>query len=86
MKSVPIQSFSGPYSVGMREYTDQKNSEYRHFSRSESEDLSHDTNNKSLVTVKIPSLFLNFWSLRETYTVWFSRPKISAMSLKFTKR
>ena len=28
------KSFSGPYSVGMRENTDQKNSEYGHFSRS----------------------------------------------------
>ena len=33
MKSVRIWSFSGPYSVRMRENTDQKNSEYGHFSR-----------------------------------------------------
>ena len=33
MKSVCIRSFSGPYSVRMRDNTDQKNSEYRHFSR-----------------------------------------------------
>ena len=38
-KMFPYQSFSGlqfflsPYSVGMRENTDQKKSEYRHFSR-----------------------------------------------------
>ena len=31
LKSVRIQSFSGPYSVQMRENTDQKNSEYGHF-------------------------------------------------------
>ena len=34
VKSVRICSFSGPYSVQMREITDQKNSEYRHSSRS----------------------------------------------------
>ena len=46
VKSVPIWSFFGPYfpalgmntespcSVRMRQNTDQKNSEYRHFSRS----------------------------------------------------
>ena len=34
MKSVRIQSFSGPYSVWMLKNTDQKNSEYGHFSRS----------------------------------------------------
>ena len=34
MKSVRIWSFSGPYSVQMRKNTDQKNSEYRQFSRS----------------------------------------------------
>ena len=33
VKSVRIQSFSGPYSVRMRENTDQKISEYGHFSR-----------------------------------------------------
>ena len=31
-KSVRIRSFSGPYSVPMRDNTDQKNSEYGHFS------------------------------------------------------
>ena len=35
VKSVRIQSFSGPYSVQMRENTDQKNSEYGLFLRSE---------------------------------------------------
>ena len=34
VKSVRIQSYSGPYSVQMRENTDQNNSEYGHFSRS----------------------------------------------------
>ena len=34
MESVGIWSFSGPYSVQMRENKDQKNSEYGHFSRS----------------------------------------------------
>ena len=34
VKSVRVQSFSGPYSVQMWENTDQKNSEYGHFSRS----------------------------------------------------
>ena len=34
-KSVRIRSYSGPYSVRMQENTDQKNSEYRHFSRSD---------------------------------------------------
>ena len=34
VKSVHIWSFSGPYSVRMRENTDQKNSEYGHFSYS----------------------------------------------------
>ena len=33
-KSVRVRSFSGSYSVRMRENTDQKYSEYRHFSRS----------------------------------------------------
>ena len=33
MKSVCIRSFSGAYSVRMRDNTDQKNSKYRHFSR-----------------------------------------------------
>ena len=34
LKSVRIRSFSGPYSVRMRENADQKNSKYGHFSRS----------------------------------------------------
>ena len=34
VKSVRIRSFSGPYSVRMWENTDQKTSEYGHFSRS----------------------------------------------------
>ena len=33
MKSIRIRSFSGSYSVKMLENTDQKNSEYGHFSR-----------------------------------------------------
>ena len=33
VKSVPIRSYSGPYSVRMRGNTDQNNSEYWHFSR-----------------------------------------------------
>ena len=43
MKSVHFRSFSGPYSVRIRENTDQKNSEYGHFSRSVSitNSLSH---------------------------------------------
>ena len=36
VKSVYIRSFSGPYSVRKRENTDQKSSEYGHFSHSES--------------------------------------------------
>ena len=32
VKSVRFRSFSGPYSVRMRENTDQKNAEYGHFS------------------------------------------------------
>ena len=35
LKSVRIRSFSGPYSVLMLENTDQKNSEYGHFSCSD---------------------------------------------------
>ena len=35
VKSVGIRSFSGPYSVRMREKTDKKNSKYGHFSRSD---------------------------------------------------
>ena len=35
MKSVHIWSFSAPYLVRKRGNTDQKNSEYKHFSRSE---------------------------------------------------
>ena len=34
VKSVRIRSFSGPYSVRIRENTDQKNSEHGHFSPS----------------------------------------------------
>ena len=34
VKSVRMRSYSGPYSVRMRENTDQNNSEYGHFSRS----------------------------------------------------
>ena len=33
-KSVPIRSFSGPFSVRVRQNTDQKNSEYGQFLRS----------------------------------------------------
>ena len=33
VKSVRIRSFSGPYSVQMRENTEQENYEYGHFSR-----------------------------------------------------
>ena len=32
VKSVRIRSYSDPYSVQIRENTDQNNSEYRHFS------------------------------------------------------
>ena len=32
-ESCPYSEFSGPYSVRMRENTDQKNSEFGHFSR-----------------------------------------------------
>ena len=35
VKSVRIRSYSGPYSVRMLENTDQSNSEYEHFSRSD---------------------------------------------------
>ena len=35
VKSVRIRSYSGPYSVRMLENTDQNNSEYEHFLRSE---------------------------------------------------
>ena len=35
VKSVRIRSYSGPYSVQMRENTDENNSEYGHFSRSD---------------------------------------------------
>ena len=35
VKSVRIRSFSGQYSIRMRENTDQRNSEYEHFSRSD---------------------------------------------------
>ena len=35
VKSVRIRSYSGPYSVKMRENTDQNNSKYGHFSRSD---------------------------------------------------
>ena len=35
MKSVRIRSYSGQYLVRMRENTDQENSEYEHFLRSE---------------------------------------------------
>ena len=34
MKNVRIRSLSGPYSVQVRENTNQKNSEYEHFYRS----------------------------------------------------
>ena len=36
VKSVRIRSYSGPYSVRMRKNTDQNNSEYGHFLRSDS--------------------------------------------------
>ena len=35
-----IRSFSGPYSIQMRENTDHKTSEYRYFSRSGTEEVS----------------------------------------------
>ena len=35
VKSVRIRSFSGQYSIRMRENTDQRNSEYEHFSRND---------------------------------------------------
>ena len=35
VKSIRIPSYSGPYSVRMRENTDQNNSKYEHFLRSE---------------------------------------------------
>ena len=35
VKGVRMRSYSGPYSVRMRENTDQNNSEYGHFSRSD---------------------------------------------------
>ena len=48
VKSVRIRSFSGPYffAFRMRENTDQKNSEYGHFSRSDSY-----SNDKHFVTI-----------------------------------
>ena len=36
VKSARIRSYSGPYSVGIRENSDHNNSEYGHFSRSDS--------------------------------------------------
>ena len=38
VESVRFRSYSGPYSVQIRENTDQNNSEYRHFSGSFRED------------------------------------------------
>ena len=40
LKSIRIRSYSGPYSVRMGEKTDQNNSEYRNFSRSDSSKLN----------------------------------------------
>ena len=34
-ENCPYSEFSGPYSVRMRENTDQKNSEFGHFSRND---------------------------------------------------
>ena len=39
VKSVHIWSYSGPYSVQLRQNTDQNNSEYGHFSRSQLQGL-----------------------------------------------
>ena len=41
VKSVRIRSYSGPYSVQMRENTDQNNSEYGHLLRSVSQSRSN---------------------------------------------
>ena len=51
MKSVRFRSFFGPYSVRMRGNTNQKNSEYGYFSRSDSDvaysnDIQNDIENK----------------------------------------
>ena len=40
VKSIRIQSYSGPYSVRMRQKTDQNNSEYGNFTRSDSSKLN----------------------------------------------
>ena len=47
----PYSEFSGPYSVRMRENTDQKNSEYGHFSSS--------VRNSKLVTLRLKISRLN---------------------------
>ena len=39
MKTVHIRSYSGPYSVRMRQNTDQNNSEYGHFLRSSTDEF-----------------------------------------------
>ena len=60
VKSVHIRRLSGLYSVQMRENTDQKNSEYGHFSHSE-----YDT---GLMWVDIRKIFYNqMTTLHKTY-------------------
>ena len=61
MKSVRIGRFSGPYSVQMGENTDQKNSEYRRFSRSEHHIVTNQQNNIliELKDIKIRNILID---------------------------
>ena len=82
MKSVRIQSFSGPYSVRMQENTDHKNSEYGHFSHNVEAISSYTILCQCSIsitaeTTKILSDFLSFsWGLRGNNGVKFFKQPI----------
>ena len=93
LKSVRIWSFFGPYSVLMRENTDQKNSEYEHFPRSEAvieiivkSELNRitDTNSKLNMIKQKHIWFFVFVTVRNFVKVFLSQRLVKQFCLYFS--
>ena len=64
VKSVRIRRFSGPYLVQMQENMDQKNSEYRHFSRSDEQAFN------GWQTISFNVFLGKFLNFKSNYAIW----------------
>ena len=72
LKCVHIRSYSGPYSVQVRENTDQNNSEYGHFSRSTEHFVAIAS---SLVSFELKT-YNEIFNWKIGYQVYISRKKL----------